>query len=88
VAKRYATIYSNGHKEESSLACEARNFRNYGDGQSFELSGKPVTPDAFFAAVDAAMDAAHQKKLGTHKQVRVLYGNSATCYVTKWVRRA
>ena len=86
MTKRYATTYSNGHTVETSSPHEAFNFRNY-DGQTFALAGKPASAVEFYAAVRVAIDAAWAKKNETHKQVRVLYGSSTGCYVTKWVRR-
>lgn len=87
MAKRYATTYSNGHTADTSSPHEANNFVNYGDGQTFTLSGKPVTDEEFFAAVRDAIDAAWDKKNLTHKRVRVLHGSSVASYVHKWVPR-
>ena len=83
--KRYATTYSNGHTVETSLAHEANNIQNFDDAQAFFLSGKSVTAQEFYAAAQKALDAKLAKKEQTHKKVRVLYGNSAACYVSKWV---
>jgi hypothetical protein len=85
--KRYTTTYSNGHTEETSQWYEANQWVNYDDEQKFFLSGKPVTSVEFYAAVQQAREAAFDKKNKTHKQVRVLYGSSAACYVTKWIPR-
>jgi hypothetical protein len=87
MAKRYATTYSNGHAAETSSPHEAMNFVNYDDAQTWRVAGKQVTVAEFFAAVRAAVDAAWDKKNQTHKRVRVLHGNSAACYVTKWIPR-
>jgi len=88
MAKRYTTIYSSGHKEETSHWAEAFNLPvQLEDGQRWFLSGKEVTVQEFRDAAGAAGDAAYEKKNKTHKEVRVLYGNSAACYVTKWVPR-
>ena len=88
MAKRYSTTYSTGHVQETSSAHEARNFCHYDDKQMFRLAGKEVSAVEFFAAVDAAIEAAWEKKNMTHKQVRVLHGSSVASYVTKWVRRS
>jgi hypothetical protein len=85
--KRYTTTYSNGHTEETSQWNEASQWVNYDDEQKFFLSGKPVTSVEFYAAVQQAREAAFDKKNKTHKQVHVLYGSSAACYVTKWIPR-
>jgi hypothetical protein len=83
--KRYATTYSNGHTVETSLAHEASNIQNFDDVQIFFLSGKPVAAAKFYAAAQQSLAAKLAKKEQTHKKVRVLYGNSAACYVAKWV---
>jgi hypothetical protein len=82
----YATTYSNGHTAETSRAHEALNFQNFDAAQAFFLSGKPVTAQAFYAAVKKSLDAALAKKELTHKKVRVLYGSSVGCYVYKWIK--
>jgi ribose 5-phosphate isomerase RpiB len=87
MTKRYATTYSNGYTEETSLPYEARSFQHYDDAQTFALSGKPVSAAEFYAAVDAALAARWAKKNETHKLVRVLHGSSVASYVTKWVRK-
>lgn len=87
MTKRYATIYSNGFTQETSSAHEAVNFINYGDGQVFKLAGREVDVAEFFSAARSAVDDAWEKKNTTHKRVRVLHGNSAACYVNKWVKR-
>ena len=83
--KRYATIYSNGHTAQTSLAYEANNILNFDDAQAFFLSGKPVTAAEFYTAAQQAIDAKLAKKEQTHKKVRVLHGSSVGCYVYKWV---
>lgn len=85
--KRYATTYSNGHTEESSQWTWASQWHKYDDQQQFFLSGKPVASEVFFEAIQQARQAAFDKKNKTHKQVRVLYGSSVACYVTKWIPR-
>jgi hypothetical protein len=87
MAKRYATKYSNGHSVETSSPHEAYNFRNCEDEQKFFLSGKEVSASDFFSAVRESTQRALNKKMETHKRVRVLYGSSAGCYVEKWVRK-
>lgn len=87
MTKRYSTTYSNGHTRETSQWCEAANFAFIEDGQSFFLSGKKVSPSVFFGEVSDAAQAAEEKKLLTHKRVRVLHGSSVAGYVEKWVRR-
>ena len=87
MAKRYATTYSNGYAIESSNAHEARNFVNYDDAQKFFLSGKQVGAAEFFAAVDAAVQVAWDKKSETHKLVSVQHGATQFGRVNKWVRR-
>jgi hypothetical protein len=83
--KRYTTTYSNGHTAETSLAHEAINIQNFDDAQLFFLSGKPVTAAEFYADAQQAMASKLAKKEQTHKKIRVLYGSSAACYVSKWV---
>jgi len=85
--KRYATTYSNGHTVESNSPHEAINFGNYDDKQIFLMTGEQCSPEDFFAAVNAAVDAAWDKKAETHKRVRVLHGSSVAGYVEKWVRK-
>lgn len=87
MVKRYSTTYSNGHTDESSSAHAAINWINYDDQQTFALSGKTVTAEEFYAAANAAVDAAWDKKNETHKRVRVLHGSSAASYVEKWIPR-
>ena len=87
MSKRYSTILSNGHKMESSSAHEASNWTNYDVAQTFSLSGKSVTAEAFYAAVQEAVGAAWEKKNQTHKRVTVRHGSSAANYITKWARR-
>lgn len=85
--KRFATTYSNGHTVESSSAHEAANWINHDEAQTFSVSGAPVSAIDFYAAARAAVQVALDKKLETHKRVRVLYGSSAASYVYKWVRK-
>jgi hypothetical protein len=85
--KRYATTYSNGHSVESDSPFEAINFGNYDDEQLFLMTGEQCSPEDFFVAVKAAVDAAWDKKAETHKRVYVLHGSSVCCHVEKWVRK-
>ena len=85
--KRYTTKFTNGHIIETSFAHEAKQIQNYGDGQTFFLSGKPVSVLEFFEDIYQVLDAKLAKKELTHKKIRVLYGSSAACYVNIWVRR-
>jgi hypothetical protein len=85
--KRYTTKFTNGHIIETSNAYDARQIQNYGDGQTFFLSGKPVSYLEFFETVCDVMDEKQAKKELTHKKIRVLYGSSVACYVNIWVRR-
>jgi len=85
--KRYSVRYSSGHICESSNPNEAVNWHNQEDGQRYMIKGVDVSPEVFFADVVKVREAAFNKKNATHKQVRVLHGSSATCYVTKWVAR-
>lgn len=87
MSKRYTTTYSSGHAVETSSPHEAANWQNYGEGQTFALAGKPVSAEAFYAVVIAAVEAAWDKKAATHKRVRVLHGSSVAGYVTKWARK-
>jgi methionine aminopeptidase len=87
MTKRYATTYSNGHTFETSSCHEARNIINYGDQQTFSLSGVPVSAKEFFVAANEHADELLAKKSETHKQVRVRHGSSALSYVTKWIPR-
>lgn len=88
MAKRFTINYANGFTQEFSAAqCyEANNTQNSGT-ETYMLSGQPVGAGEFYAAVDAACAAKLAKKEETHKRVKVLYGSSAACYVTKWVRK-
>lgn len=88
MTKRYATTYSTGYTEQSSSPYEARSFHYYDEEQTFALSGKPVTAADFYAAVDAAIEAAFHKKNTTHKLISVQHGVTPFARVTKWVRRS
>jgi hypothetical protein len=83
----YTTKFTNGHIIETSNVYDARQIQNYGDGQTFFLSGKPVSYLEFFETVCDVIDAKQDKKELTHKKIRVLYGSSVACYVNIWVRR-
>lgn len=85
--KRYATVYSNGHAVESSSPQEAMNWLCYDDAQTFALAGKPVSAVEFYAAARAAVQAKWDKKLETHKQVRVPDGVSGLVFKTIWIRK-
>lgn len=85
--KRYQTTYSNGYSVETSSPYEANNFLNYGDGQTFALSGKPVTAIEFYAAVADAIEAKYEKKCETRKRVRMRYGSSYLGYEWKWIKK-
>lgn len=85
--KRYTTVYANGALDATSNMHEAKNFTYYDEDQIFFLAGKKVSPVEFYAAVEVDVQAAWDKKLETHKRVKVLHGSSSLCYVTKWVRR-
>lgn len=87
MTKRYSTTYSTGHTVETSSPHEANNWVNYDDAQKFFLSGKPVSVEEFFAAALESIQAKWDKKLETHKRVRVLHGSSVACYVEKWVQK-
>ena len=85
--KRYTTDYGNGRIVSTSSPHEANSWVNYENGQRFFLSGKEVSALDFYTATREAVDAAWNKKLETHKRVRVLHGSSVGCYVTKWIRK-
>jgi hypothetical protein len=85
--KRYSTTYSSGHTVESSSPYEAFNWQHHDNEQKFFLSGKPVSAEVFYAAIQQARQKDFDKKNETHKQVRVLYGSSVASYVTKWVKK-
>jgi len=87
MSKRYATTYSNGHTAETSSAHEANNFGNYDDAQTFRIAGVAVSAAEFFAATEAAMQAAWDKKAQTHRRVSVQHGATHLARVEKWVRR-
>lgn len=87
MTKRYSTTYSTGYTVETSSPHEANNWVNYDDAQKFFLSGKPASVEEFFAAARESIQAKWDKKLETHKRVRVLYGSSVACYVEKWVQK-
>jgi hypothetical protein len=87
MTRKYSTTFASGKTLETSLASEARSIQNYGDGQTFSLSGKDVDAVPFFAAVDKAIADAWTKKEQTHKRVRTLHGSSVACYVEKWVKK-
>ena len=87
MSKRYSTTYSNGHTAETSSAHEAYNFVNYDDAQTFRIAGVAVSAAEFFAATDAAMQAAWDKKALTHRRVSVQHGATHLGRVEKWVRK-
>jgi hypothetical protein len=61
--KRYATTYSNGHTEEESSWVSASQWHKYDDEQKFFLSGKPVSSEVFFDAIQQARQKDFDKKI-------------------------
>lgn len=51
------------------------------------LKGIEVSVQEFIEACDTGYTAWYEKKLITHKKVRVLHGSSVGCYVNVWVKR-
>lgn len=86
MAKKFVCITVDGERYENSKGAYANNFPAYEDC-TYYLSGKQVSILEFFTEAQRLMQVALEKKMETHKKIRVPDGATGLQYRTIWVRR-
>lgn len=73
-------------KSDHYQATSPHSVGNAPDGTKYFIKNKEVSRIDYINESAALHSQWFENKCKTHKQVRVLYGSSVACYVTKWVK--